>query len=191
MASQPSVFDPLNRMDPGGISPAYLRERLRYDPETGKLFWRVHPSMPDWWNARYGTAEAFTALNKAGYRTGAVDSISLIAHRVIWAMVHDSWPEVQIDHEDHDRANNRIGNLRSTDRVGNMRNASRAANNTSGVTGVDWCSAGGRWRAQITVRQRRLYLGLFHDFDAAVAARKAAEREHGFHPNHGTPQEVK
>jgi len=45
----------------------HLRQRLRYEPETGKLYWREHPSMPTHWNTRYADTEAFTAAF-GGYR---------------------------------------------------------------------------------------------------------------------------
>ena len=42
-----------------------------------------------------------------------------------------------------------------------------------------------KWRAQIRVDGKRKHLGYFDTFDDAVAARKAAEIEHNYHPNHG------
>ena len=37
----------------------------------------------------------------------------------------------------------------------------------------------------IKVNRKDIYLGRFDKFEDAVAARKKAERKHGFHPNHG------
>lgn len=36
-----------------------------------------------------------------------------------------------------------------------------------------------------TSNAKKVHLGYFNAFDDAVAARKAAEVEHNFHPNHG------
>ena len=83
----------------------YLRQRLRYEPETGKLYWRDAPTLPKVWRIRYANGEAFTSDNSSGYRMGRIDCRGFLAHRVIWAIVNGAWPEGQIDHIDHDRAN--------------------------------------------------------------------------------------
>src|ERR1041384_5937819 len=87
----------------------HLRQILRYEPETGKLYWLERPvSMfvggpytpsrrAASWNARCAGKEAFTYVNSAGYRTGAVDNYLLLAHRVIWALVNGYWPD-RVDH---------------------------------------------------------------------------------------------
>ena len=64
-------------------------------------------------------------------------------------------------------------------RSDNKRNVKRGARKTSGVTGVHWFNAANKWRAQISAAGRYVYLGLFIELDAA------AERERGFHSNHG------
>jgi len=166
------------------MDPAYLRQRLRYDPETGKLWWRHYEPRGARWNGRWAGKEAFTAIGSKGYRVGHMDGKHRHAHRVIWAIVHGEWP-VEIDHEDHDPSNNRLRNLRETNRTGNGRNQSRSRANTSGVTGVCWCKRHQSWLSRIEVNGRNLHLGYFDDFDAAVAARKAGEIKHAFHPNHG------
>lgn len=48
-------------------------------------------------------------------------------------------------------------------------------NNTSGVPGVDWWAAKGRWRATICFKGKRHYLGSFESFEEAVKARKRGE----------------
>jgi hypothetical protein len=165
-------------------SPEYLRQRLRYDAETGKLYWRYHPAMSDGWNTRWAAREAFTALKGKGYRVGRVDGCLLRAHRVIWVMTYGYWP-VEIDHEDHDVGNNRLLNLRDRDRARNARNLPLYKSNRSGVMGVNWDARAGLWRAEICVADRRTTLGRFARFEDAVAARAAAEIKHGFHANHG------
>jgi hypothetical protein len=41
------------------------------------------------------------------------------------------------------------------------------------------------WQARIRVNNRHIYLGVFDSMEEAVRVRKIAEREYGFHPNHG------
>lgn len=48
-------------------------------------------------------------------------------------------------------------------------------NNTSGVTGVDWVSSKGLWRAMICFKGKRYYLGSYARFEDAVEVRKQAE----------------
>lgn len=52
------------------------------------------------------------------------------------------------------------------------------SNNTSGVTGVEWVPANHMWRAVITFKGKRYYLGSFAKFEDAVEARKKGEEEY-------------
>ena len=164
---------------------------LRYEPETGKLFWLRRPlwMFPDeraWkiWNTRYEGAEAFTAIAN-GYRRGAIFGNTLAAHRVAWAVHHVQWPKGEIDHINGDRSDNRLANLRDVDSAGNHKNMSRASNNKSGVTGVHWCNTWNRWIAKIKVGGKTKSLGQFERFEDAVVARQKAQQELGFDIGHG------
>lgn len=162
----------------------YLRQRLRYDPDTGKLYWREYSNIRPGWNERYAGKEAFTYVCTHGYLTGCVDNRRLRAHRVAWAIFHGECPDVEIDHINHIRTDNRLANLRLVTTSENARNQMRPRSNKSGVIGVRLKSSG-RWEAAIRTDGRRRYLGSYVNFDDAVAARKAAERQHGYHENHG------
>lgn len=157
-------------------TPELLRKLLRYDDDTGKLFWRRHNSNDD----------ALTAVTSGGYRHGRIAGTDCYAHRVIWAMKTGSWPTEQIDHINHDRADNRLENLREATNHENHRNKSMMCTNTSGTVGVYWVPSRGKWRARIKADGKLKHLGSFVLMSDAIAARKAAEIEHGFHPNHGT-----
>jgi hypothetical protein len=167
-------------------NPSYLRERLRYEPETGKLYWRSNSAMPDSWNTRWGGREAFTTVAVNDYRQGDVGNVKFYAHRVIWAMVCDEWPQDQIDHIDHDRGNNRFENLRVVEHADNGRNMKLNRKNTTGMHGVYWRNDCCRWYARITHGGVTRHLGHFLTFEAAAAARKKAEVQFGFHTNHGS-----
>jgi hypothetical protein len=179
-----------------------LRTLLRYEPETGKLFWleRDASLFRDLkfsadrncriWNTRYAGAEAFKADDGKGYLVGSIFGRAYNAHRVIWALIHGEWPKAEIDHINGDRSDNRISNLRSVSVQENARNSKLPADNTSGAIGVSWKKRDARWQAYIAVNRRHIHLGYFDDFDAAVAARKEAELRLGFHPNHGRSSPV-
>tara|TARA_R110001606_G_scaffold190822_1_gene338772 strand:+ start:384 stop:701 length:318 start_codon:yes stop_codon:yes gene_type:complete len=97
------------------------------------------------------------------------------------------WPADQIDHISGDRSDNRIENLREATQTENSRNMKTLANNMSGVMGVSWDKRERHWIATISDDNSSVRLGRFKSFEDAVAARKAAEVEYGYHPNHGRP----
>lgn len=178
-------------------SPELLRKLLRYEPETGKLFWRERgvemfsdgkqsaEHTCNIWNSKHAGKEALTARNSEGYRHGRILGRSYKAHRVIWAMVHGEWPVKQLDHVNGVRDDNRIKKLRQVTKAENSKNLKRPSNNNSGVMGVCWVKRCEKWRSQIQVKGKNKFLGYFTDFNEAVAARKAAEVKYGFHKNHG------
>lgn len=168
-----------------------LRKLLRYDPETGKLFWCERPREMfqdnrafNTWNSRYSEKLAFTN-NAHGYRQGSIFGRKYLAHRVAWALSTGAWPENQIDHVNGVKSDNRIKNLRDVTIQENMRNFPRQRNNRSGATGIYWESRRGKWLVQIGLNGKLKHVGYFSDFEKAVAARKDAEMKYGFHKNHG------
>lgn len=173
-------------------TPEQLRQLLRYEPETGRLFWRERT--PDLfnggkhsaehscaiWNARYAGREAFTAVDARGYVIGAVFDQSLSGHRVAWALHTGEWPAGSIDHKNGQRTDNRADNLRDADIYGNNRNVASAKGSSSQYLGVCLDKRRGRWRAVIKVNRRQIYLGVFDaENDAAHAYDAAAKIHHG------------
>jgi hypothetical protein len=175
-------------------SPELLRQLLRYEPETGKLFWRQRPpemfkgrDKGQAWNTRWADKEAFTSTDSRGYKIGTFLYHNLKAHRVIIAMLTGQWPPVHVDHDNGNRGDNRPGNIGPASVAQNCRNQALKGHNTSGVSGVNFNKKTGKWRAQIGDQGKTLYLGLFMDKADAISARKAAEADLGYHPNHGRP----
>lgn len=171
-------------------TPEELRQLLRYEPETGKLYWlrRTRGIDPNdrrrrAFNAQFAGKEAFTA-KQHGYRIGTIFGHPARAHRVIWTLVHGEWPPHHIDHINGQRDDNRLCNLRCATHAQNARNKARRVDNSSGRTGVRLEKRTGRWEARIRVDGCHIHLGTFKRFEDAVAAREASEIEHDFHPNH-------
>jgi hypothetical protein len=167
----------------------YLRQRLRYEPETGKLFWLDYEGMPKRWRTRFAGKEAFTADDGEGYLRGGIDTHLFRAHRVAWALHYGEWPDDQIDHINGVRDDNRIINLRVVGILDNNRNKAMHSNNTSGVTGVVWYKPYCKWQTRIKVNGRTLFLGYFDSFEEAAAVRKEASIKYGFTERHGTKVE--
>jgi len=172
--------------------PELLRKLLRYEPETGKLFWLPRPVelFPDArackvWNTRYSGCEAFKTVDTDGYKTGRLFTIGTKAHRVIWAIVYGVWPSEQIDHINGNPSDNRLVNLRQASNTQNGRNQKKRITNISGMMCVSFDLRKRRWRAFIRVDGRQIHLGNFAGFEDAAKARLRAELDYGFHPNHG------
>ena len=172
-----------------------LRQLLRYDPETGILYWNARE--PEWfedgkrpaewrarnWNSLFaGKPAGYIAPH--GYNLIQLPGRMECAHRIAWTMVHGEWPEF-IDHVDGDRANNKLSNLRNVTRGENARNKARPSNNKSGVIGVSWYKGECRWVAEIKHNRKKISLGRYATFEDAVAARKRGEVKYGYHENHG------
>jgi hypothetical protein len=168
-------------------SPDILRQLLRYEPDTGKLFWLprsqgMFPTLPEWkrWNARYAGVEAFATLQSNGYRIGHIQGRKYYAHRVIWALAHGRWPTSQIDHVNCVMDDNRLTNLREASGAQNQRNKGRMANNTSGFKGVSWNARDKKWQALIATEGRNRHVGYFDTPEEAHAAYCAAAKQmHG------------
>jgi hypothetical protein len=120
----------------------------------------------------------------AGYMRVRIGGIEYQQHRLIWKLVHGEDPE-QIDHINGKPLDNRITNLRSVTHQENLRNRKLPSNSGTGAQGVHWRKRDSVWIAHIWIGGKQKYLGTFTNKQDAVAARKAAEKEHGYHENHG------
>lgn len=178
------------------ITPELLRTLLRYEPDTGKLFWlkrdvsffedgeKTASHSCNCFNGQFAGKEAFTCVGGRGYKTGAIFGRPYLSHRVIYALYHGYWPG-EIDHKNHNRSDNRIENLREVTHIENHKNRSLNSTNTSGFNGVSFNKRNKKWMARIRHEGESRYLGLFTDIASAIAARKAANIKYGYHENHG------
>lgn len=153
------------------VSPERISELFMYAPETGHLF-----------HARNG-ARADRPYAK-GYRCVWISiegkSRQFCAHRIAFVLMTGRWPIDQIDHINRVRSDNSWSNLREANGAENSRNEGLRANNTSGLRGVGWNKSREKWRANIKVNNKQMYLGSFYTKEAAYEAYKAAAlRLHG------------
>ena len=156
-----------------------LHKLLRYEPETGKLYW-----ISDRRNAKAG--DEVGSQRKDGYLNVVALGRSYLAHRLAWFLYYGDYPNGQLDHINGIRVDNRILNLRVVFPFENNRNQKRNRRNTSGVCGVSWFKRTLKWRATIQDDNYRFkHLGYFDTLEEAAKARKEAEEKYGFHENHG------
>lgn len=189
---QPSIDKEIVVKSRSDVTPDILRMLLYYDPETGILTWLSRSdeffssvSMRKKWNARYAGNKALTATHPHGYHVGGILGFDFLAHRVAWAIHHQEWPKGEIDHINGDPSDNRIENLRDVDHGTNMQNMKIHKSNNSGHVGVCWDNHYSKWLATIWSGNKQISIGRFDDKIDAIQARVKAEKELGYHENHG------
>lgn len=163
------------------LTAEYLRERLRYDPETGVFTWLGIPVAhyrDKIWNAKYAGTRAGNLDRGTGYVRIRLGRRNYQAHRLAFLWVVGQWPGGEVDHRNRDRTDNAWDNLRVAQHTGNCQNASLRADNSSGRKGVSWSKQFQKWRAEITPFGTRIFLGYFDDLEEAAAAYMAAAERH-------------
>lgn len=143
-----------------------LKEVLHYDPETGAWTWLVDCS-----NRKAGTLAG--CLNRQlGYWVIGVDGTRYYSHRLAVFYMTGGWPETA-DHKQvgfKHRSDCRWGSIRPATHTQNKANVGRLRNNTSGFKGVSRHKQSGRWRADSSVGDKQVHLGLFDTPEEAYKA---------------------
>ena len=156
------------------ITQKQLKELLYYDPKTGVFTWRVST------NSRAPVGSVAGCSDNKGYRLIGIGGKSYKAHRLAFLYMTGSFPENQVDHINHDPADNRWENLRNVTNFENGRNQSLHKRNKTGVPGIEKRPSGS-WAVKVL----RRYLGTYKDFELAEFVASEAREHFGFHPNHG------
>jgi hypothetical protein len=152
-----------------------LRRWLDYDPDTGVFRWK-------WRDDVYPPVNGKCAGKIAGakgvkYWAIGINGKLYYAHALAWVYMHGPIPDdMEIDHIDRNKDNNRIDNLRLASRSQNKGNMSKYANNTSGFKGV-YRNSGGGWDARIRQAGKMIYIGHFPNREDAASAYDVAARE--------------
>lgn len=155
------------------LTQEYLNSILRYDPDTGFLYWVNGRGNQ---TARAGQrAGSFHA--KTGYINIKINGATYRAHRIIWLMIHGYYPP-EIDHKNRIRHDNRDTNIRAAGRTENCQNRGIRSDNSSGIKGVHWHTQSAGWRAKIHVYGKEIGLGSHSTLFAAACARVAAENQY-------------
>ena len=109
--------------------------------------------------------------------------------RVCWIVHYGEIPNSAVVNANGDRRDNRLCNLRLATGSDVRARARLRRDNSSGLKGVHWAAARGRWVASIQRDGHKQYLGRFRTKEEAHAAYiKAARDLHGEFANTGTGQ---
>lgn len=160
-------------------SQEYLAECLRYDPSSGKLFWKErplshfkHPGTGRYWNRRHAGTEAFATPAEWGYLRGNLNKRAYLAHRIVWKLVRGTEPPDIVDHRDGIPTNNRDENLREATNAQNCSNGKRK--------GYYFDAGKGYWVAHVSIGGKKTAVAYCKtEQDAAAARKEAAEKHYG------------
>lgn len=142
------------------ITQKRLRELLHYDPETGIFTWKISP------RPRTKVGDIAGSIDR-GYIRISIGGQRYDAQNLAWFYIYGEW--TLLDHEDRDKQNNTIKNLRKA--TWSQNNANRTAYNELGVKGVYKDGKG------FCAKLGGKYLGYFKTIEEASKVYKDAAKE--------------
>ncbi|EDI8735816.1 hypothetical protein GEM21_05490 [Salmonella enterica] len=138
-----------------------IREMIFY--RDGNLYWK-----PEAYGKGKIKGKPLGCLDNHGYQRVSITLDGkrrfYKVHRLIYWLLKNEWPE-QIDHENKNRSDNRIENLRPATTRLNQMNRDKPITNKSGYIGVHLCKHGKKWVA--TYKDHGVY-GFRNAKDAAL-----------------------
>jgi hypothetical protein len=146
-----------------------LRSLLVYDPDTGVFTNRITR------NPRAKVGAPAGALTSEGYIAFQIGGAKIYAHRAAWLYVYGVWPDIEIDHINRQRSDNRIANLRLATRCQNGQNTGAHKRNLTGHKGVTFHARSKKWQVQLRANSKTFYVGQYAELADAVQARAIAE----------------
>lgn len=145
-------------------------ELFEYDLKSGELKWKVSRSN----KIKVGQV---AKPRKSGYITVSINGTMYYAHRIAWLMTYRELPELEIDHINRIKSDNKISNLRLVTRSKNCKNTGLRTTNTSGHKGVSWSIKYEKWVVTITKDYKPIYIGSFKNIEDASTAYDRASVE--------------
>ena len=83
-----------------------------------------------------------------------------------------------VDHRDHETLDNRKSNLRLVNHIRNGQNRKGPSkHNKSGFRNVYWNKCKGKWRVEIVVNKKRIYIGDYDDKQEAAKVASEARKK--------------
>jgi len=147
----------------------YISTLLRYDPDTGDLYWRVTKS------PKAAAGQKAGSVNQHGHVNLQIDKKMYAAHQIVFLLHHGYIPK-EIDHINRVKTDNRIENLRPCTSTQNKGNIGLLRTNSTGIRGVSRNSRSGKYHAQIKINGKQTYLGRFDTLEEAEVMYRGAAR---------------
>ena len=170
------------------LNPAEMAKWLRYEPDTGHLFWL--PVTPDMMRpTAYRTAEWLArqrnslcsgklagTQNPNGYVIVQIAQMGgVCGHRIAWCLAYGEDAPERIDHINGDRQDNRLVNLRLASHAQNLQNQkTQVGRQFKGISRAYKTN----WGARIKVGGKTLALGYHRTAEDAARAYDRAAVEH-------------
>lgn len=147
------------------ITQSYLLGNYMYDPVSGVVTHTTDKGR----NKVKG--KVVGCLTSHGYLQTSIFDTKIRLHRLAWMYMFGDVPDnMQIDHINGNRADNRLCNLRVVSNKINSKNSKMAKNNKSGTTGV--CYDKSKDSYIVTVGKK--YIGRCKDIDDAIKLRQSS-----------------
>ena len=136
------------------------------------------------WSALGRNRRTFYAARWIGPRN---KRIAVLMHRELLGLPRGD--KMQGDHKNGNGLDNRRENLRiATSHQNRFNSVHLSVRNKSGAIGVHWYKAKRRWRAQVKLNGKRVWVGHFLNLEDAIKARQRAAKFHfGEFAPHGVP----
>tara|TARA_R110000824_G_scaffold78788_6_gene198726 strand:- start:1187 stop:1732 length:546 start_codon:yes stop_codon:yes gene_type:complete len=166
------------------ITQELLKERLHYDRETGVFTWLDVKVNAKRMRGKVAGSLLTTGYVQIEFRVNKKRYV-FRAHRLAWLYEYGEFPSISLDHINHDRADNRITNLRMATHRENLRNQSMSSSNTTGHSGVSFNKTMNKYQSYIQVDYKKIHLGTFENIEDAAKAAREGREHYGFHVNHG------
>lgn len=152
-----------------------LKKFLNYDFNTGVFYWNVERG-----TVRIGNVAG--CLKNNGYLQIQINGKKYYSHRLAWIYFFGHIPNLEIDHINGNKTDNRISNLRlATSRQNKQNKKIYNSNNKTGYLGVSFYKKIGKFCAEIRNNNKKIHIGFFENpEDAYKEYLKAKRKLHKF-----------
>lgn len=149
-----------------------LKNRLNYDPVTGLFTYIIAI-------AQMRPGDIAGSINTNGHVQIMIDEKPYMAHHLAWLYMTGEWPiGFIIDHIDRNYSNNSWNNFRKCNSNQNQGNRKFAVNNTSGYRGVSYDKKKNKYYSQISINNKKKWIGYFKTAEEAYDAYLAYALNH-------------
>lgn len=139
----------------------YVNALFNY--RDGFLYWKTKPK-----HGKVKIGDLAGCLNEILNRfVITINRKRYLTSRLIFLYHKGYLPEI-VDHQDRNKQNDKIGNLRDANRTQNMTNRASAKNSSSQYLGVCWHKQRKKWMATISIERKNKHLGLFESEEMAA-----------------------